>query len=115
MLIGDHDQANQHGQKIDDNFWKKYAEIITLWGGGKKDESRKLLKKFEVESKEGGPFQIAEIYAWYGEKEKAFEWLDLAFKYNDHGLTEIKISVFFKPYQDDPRYADALKKLKFPL
>ena len=115
MLMGDHEQARQHGQKIDDNFWKEYVEIITLWAGGKKDESRKLLKKFEVESKEGGPFQIAEIYAWYGEKEKAFEWLDLAFKYNDPGLTEIKVSVFFKPYQDDPRYADALKKLKFPL
>ncbi|HEY5918726.1 MAG TPA: tetratricopeptide repeat protein, partial [Chryseolinea sp.] len=115
MVTGQNDVGFQHLAKIEDPYWKEYCEILILWNAGQKDKSRLLLKKFETENKESGPFQIAEIYALYEEKDKAFEWLDLAFKYADPGLLDIKVSIFLKPYHDDPRYKAALKKLNLPV
>jgi TolB-like protein/Tfp pilus assembly protein PilF len=114
-LSGQHDFALQKLKSIDDPYWKNYCEIIVLWNMGKQDESRKLLGKFEIENKESGPFQIAELYAWRNEKEKALEWLDLAFKYEDPGLGDIKASPFLRSIRDDPRYKDVVKKMNMPI
>ena len=39
---------------------------------------------------QGLAYQIAEVYAWRGEKDKAFEWLDRAYAQRDGGLSFIK-------------------------
>lgn len=56
-------------------------------------------------------YQIAEVYAWRGESDKAFEWLDRAYAQNDGGLASIKIDPLLAKVKDDPRYAALLKKL----
>jgi len=58
--------------------------------------------------------QIAEVYAWRNEKDKAFEWLDRAFNNRDGGLTLIKNDVFYKNLRDDPRYPAFLRKMNLP-
>jgi TolB-like protein/Tfp pilus assembly protein PilF len=62
-----------------------------------------------------GPSQIAEVYAWRGESDKAFEWLERAHEVHDPGLAAIKADPMFAPLQTDPRFAAMLKKLGLPL
>jgi len=58
--------------------------------------------------------QIAEVYAWRGEKDKAFEWLERAYRQLDGGLASIKIDPLFASLRTDPRFTALLRKLNFP-
>jgi TolB-like protein/DNA-binding winged helix-turn-helix (wHTH) protein/Flp pilus assembly protein TadD len=59
-------------------------------------------------------YQIAEVYAWRGEKEKAFEWLERAYRQQDGGLTAIKTDLVLRSLRTDPRYVAMLRKLNLP-
>ncbi|MEO7938553.1 MAG: hypothetical protein ABIR55_08010, partial [Burkholderiaceae bacterium] len=59
-------------------------------------------------------YQVAEAYAWRGQKDKAFEWLDRAFALNDGGLSFLKSDPLMASLVTDPRYAALLKKLGLP-
>src|SRR6266403_689951 len=59
-------------------------------------------------------YQIAEVYAYRGESDKSFEWLDRAYKQRDGGLPEVKTDPQFKNLRRDSRYTELLKKLRLP-
>jgi TolB-like protein/DNA-binding winged helix-turn-helix (wHTH) protein/thioredoxin-like negative regulator of GroEL len=59
-------------------------------------------------------YQIAGVYAWRGEKDKAFEWLERAYRQQDGGLTAIKIDLVLGSLRSDPRYVAMLRKLNLP-
>ena len=61
-----------------------------------------------------GPFQIAEIYAWRGETDKAFEWLEHAFQAHDGGLANLKSDPLLASLRTDKRYARLIVKLRLP-
>ena len=63
---------------------------------------------------QGAAYQIAEVYAWRGEKDKAFEWLERAYVQNDGGLSFIKADPLMKNVQADPRFAAFLRKMGLP-
>jgi tetratricopeptide (TPR) repeat protein len=63
---------------------------------------------------QGAAYQIAEVHAWRGEMDKAFEWLERAYAQNDGGLSFIKADPLMKPVQGDPRFAAFLRKLGLP-
>jgi tetratricopeptide (TPR) repeat protein len=66
-----------------------------------------LIAKYNANS----AYQIAQAYAFRGESGKSFEWLELAYKQRDPGLTQIKTDPLFKNLRHDPRYAELLKKM----
>jgi serine/threonine-protein kinase len=84
-------------------------------GLGRKKEADaalgELIEKFQNES----AFQIAEVYAFRGEVDRSFEWLERAYIQRDAGLAWTKISPLFKNVERDPRYAAFLKKMRLPL
>jgi TolB-like protein len=59
-------------------------------------------------------FQMAEIYAWRGQKDKAFEWLDRAYAQHDGGVSDVKTDPLFNSLRKDPRYLRFLRKLNLP-
>jgi tetratricopeptide (TPR) repeat protein len=59
-------------------------------------------------------YQIAEVYAYRGESDKSFEWLEHAYQQRDPGLPEIKSNPLFKNLRRDPRYAELLKRMRLP-
>ena len=57
-------------------------------------------------------YQIAEVYAWRGEKDKAFEWLQLSLDNHDTGLLSLLIDPLMQGLrQDAARYNDVLAKV----
>jgi len=48
-------------------------------------------------------YQIAEIYAWRGEKDQAFMWLDRAYAQHDGGLVEVKVDRLLASLRADSR------------
>ena len=59
-------------------------------------------------------FDQAQLYAWAGYKEQAFEWLDLAIKYRSPQLSYLHRSFPFDGLRDDPRFNDVLRQHGYP-
>ena len=57
---------------------------------------------------------IAEVYAFRGQKDRAFEWLDRAYAQKDINLYYIKSEVLFDSLKPDPRYKAFLRKMNLP-
>ena len=60
-------------------------------------------------------YQIAEVYAWRGEKAKAFEWLQVSLDNHDTGLLSLMIDSLVQGLRHDSRYNSVLAKVGLPL
>jgi len=56
-------------------------------------------------------YQRVMAYAVRGEKDKAFEWLDTAIEIRDRGLNLVLGDPALDNLRDDPRFADAVKRM----
>ena len=60
-------------------------------------------------------YQIAAAYALRNDREKAFEWLDRAWKNRDQAVRGLYTDPFFKRFRSDPRFADLCRKVGLPV
>jgi tetratricopeptide (TPR) repeat protein len=81
----------------------------------KKKEADAALADYIATFHADGAYQIAEIYAFRGERDKAFEWLERAYTQRDAGLTQMKGDPLLNNLRRDPRYAALLKKMRLPV
>jgi eukaryotic-like serine/threonine-protein kinase len=88
---------------------------LAYLAAGKKKEADAALADYIREYQNDAAFQIAEIFAYRGEKDKAFEWLERAYKQRDTGLSEMKGDPLLRSLHADPRWPAFLKKMKLPL
>jgi TolB-like protein/Tfp pilus assembly protein PilF len=56
-------------------------------------------------------YQVAGVYAWRAENDRAFEWLDKALQNNDQGLSAIVSNFWLKNLHDDSRWQPFLAKI----
>jgi hypothetical protein len=66
------------------------------------------LNKLIATHQNDAAFQIAEVYAFRGETDQAFAWLDRAYRQRDSGMPEMKSLL------QDPRRAELLQKMRLP-
>jgi TolB-like protein len=59
-------------------------------------------------------YSTATIFAFRGELDEAFKWLDRAFAHKDVGLAYMKGDPLLKSLEGDPRYKAFLKKMNLP-
>jgi hypothetical protein len=59
-------------------------------------------------------YQIAEVYAWRGETDKAFEWLQISYDNHDTGLLSLLIDPLMRGLRSDPRYEIMVEKVGLP-
>jgi TolB-like protein len=75
-------------------------------------ESQRALDKLIKIGAESLGYQIADVYAWRRENDKAFEWLERAYQRHDGGMGYVTYDRFLANLRTDPRYAALLRKLK---
>jgi adenylate cyclase len=56
-------------------------------------------------------YQIAQVYAWRGDKDHAFAWLERAYAQHDGGLGDTKADPMLRTLHGDKRYAALLQKI----
>jgi TolB-like protein/Tfp pilus assembly protein PilF len=81
---------------------------------GHADASKQALDPLIARFGNAAGYQIAEVYAWRGEKDHAFEWLDSAYQHRDGGMSQIKEDPLLASLHDDARFAAMLRKLQLP-
>ncbi len=60
-------------------------------------------------------YQIAEVHAWRGERDKAFEWLEIALDHHDSGMLSLLIDPLMRGLRHDARYNDLVAKIDLPV
>jgi TolB-like protein/Flp pilus assembly protein TadD len=81
---------------------------------GHAKESQQALDELAAKHAQDAAYQIAEVYAWRGEKDNSFEWLQRAYTQHDDGLSSIKFDPLLATLRTDARYAALLKELGLP-
>jgi TolB-like protein/Tfp pilus assembly protein PilF len=102
-------------QKETDPVWREQGLALVYHATGKNKEADDALAEFIEKNQDAWAYQVAEIYAYRGEIDKAFEWLERAYKQRDGGLSEIKGDPLLRNLERDPRYTAFLKKMKLPI
>jgi hypothetical protein len=80
--------------------------------GGHDKESQQALKDLIGNHADDMAYQVGDVYAWRGESDKAFEWLERAYQQHDSGLNGIAYDPLLAALQSDPRYHTLMKKLE---
>ena len=78
---------------------------------GRAADSDAALAKLIATHRNDSPYQIAEIQAYRGEKDKALEWLENAYRGHDPGLNQIKSDPRLQSLRSDPRYTALLARM----
>jgi serine/threonine-protein kinase len=79
---------------------------------GHAQQSQQALDQTIRDAAQWAAYQIAEIYAWRGEKDQAFHWLERAYAQRDGGLPEVKNDPLLASLRADPRFKAFLAKMK---
>jgi TolB-like protein/DNA-binding winged helix-turn-helix (wHTH) protein/Flp pilus assembly protein TadD len=87
---------------------------LTYYALGRKKDSDTALRELIVKYHANNATEIAQVYAFRNETDKAFEWLDRAYAQHDPSLMATKIDPLLKTLHNDPRFAAFLKKLNLP-
>ena len=103
--------ALEEMEREKDAFWHRYGLALAYYALGRTKEADSALREFVDKDREDGAFQIAEIYAFRGEKDEAFRWLERAYAQRDGGLSELKGDPLLRKLENDPRYAAFLNKM----
>ncbi|MBN1571360.1 MAG: protein kinase [Acidobacteria bacterium] len=98
-----------------DPVWRHFGLSLAYHAAGRKTEADASLAEFISKYAKTMTYQIAEVLAYRGEIQRAFEWLEKAYALRDSGMMDIKGDPLLKSLEHDSRYAGFLKKLRLPL
>jgi serine/threonine protein kinase/tetratricopeptide (TPR) repeat protein len=103
----------------DPNFMEYAAAVETgFQSGGWPSAVRKGLEVSLAQRKRKNgyvsPYLIASSYSELGDKDHAFEWLNVAYQEHDGGLINIKTDFTVDSLRKDPRYAELMRKIGLP-
>jgi TolB-like protein/tetratricopeptide (TPR) repeat protein len=107
------DAAIAHYEQAPDQF-RTTGMAMAEFTRGNEAASRQALAKMEREYAIGFAFQIAQAYAWRGDMDRAFAWLDRSYALHDAGLVRLPYDPAMDPLRKDPRFAALVAKMGFP-
>jgi TolB-like protein len=114
LLEGRAQDALDTFRKIDNEGFRLTSVAMAEHTLGHVRESQHALEQLIAQHATEAAFQIAEIFAWRGENDRAFEWLERAYQQRDGGLSDIKTDPPLANLRDDPRYKVFLRKMNLP-
>jgi len=92
--------------------WQKLTgEALAYSAAGRHQDSDMALRDLIAKHQNDCAYQIAEVYAYRGEVDQGFEWLDRAYKQRDPGVRELTNDPLMKSLLHDPRYAQLLRRM----
>jgi tetratricopeptide (TPR) repeat protein len=114
MLEGHNDEALAEFRKETLDDGQLEGSAMAHFAAGRKGESDAQLAEAIRQNGTSWPSEIARVYAFRGERDRAFEWLDRAYEMRDEDLYQIKGDPLFRNLENDPRYKAFLRKMNLP-
>jgi tetratricopeptide (TPR) repeat protein len=111
LLKGDAHGALAEIEQETSEIYKMIGLAMAYHALGRKADSDAALSALIAKYEKDWSYNIAYVYAYRGEADKAFEWLDKAVEYGDPGLGEIVTDNLFDKIHADPRWLPFLRKI----
>lgn len=111
---GDGEAALREAQLEPDEGYRRFELAVAQYVAGDRQAADTALADLIAKAREGFAYQIAEVYAVRGEKDEAFEWLQIAFDDRDAGMLGLLVDPLLRSLRDDPRYKNLLLKVGLP-
>ncbi len=106
--LGNAEAALEHFQTLGGPFGA-LGSAIALYDLGRDVESDAALQGLIDD--DGSAAYTATVFAYRGETDKAFEWLERAYSLHDDATVEIRMFTAFEPLYGDPRWDAFLEKI----
>ena len=94
---------------------RRFGLALVFHALGRQGEANAALAELIEKDHAAMAYQIAQVYAYRGEADKAFEWLDRAYEQHDQGLTYfLRGDPLLVRIEGDPRYKAFLERMGLP-
>ncbi len=100
---------------VKDPYWRLPGLAMAYYSVGRKAESEAALTEFIENYQAVGAYNVAQAYAFRGESDLAFQWLQKAYVQHDGGMFLVMVDPLLKNLKLDPRYKELLKKMRLPV
>ena len=107
----------QEALRVDPNQLRALAGLAHAYASsGRREEAIKILGQLEEQSKRDylPTYHIAAAYVALGDRDRAFEWLERAYRERSFFLAHVKVEPAFDSLHSDPRFQDLVRRMNFP-
>jgi len=112
---GDGEAALREAQREPNEGYRRFELALAHYARGDSRAADEALAELIAKDREFLAYQIAEVYAWRGETDKAFEWLQVSLDNHDTGTLSTFINPFMRGLRHDARYKSLLTKIGLPV
>jgi len=114
ILRGDAETALREAQLEPNEGYHRFELALAYYARGDRAAADAALAEMVANDRDLLAYQIAEVYAWRGETDKAFEWLQISFDNHDTGTLTLLVDPLLRGLRGDPRYKNWVAKLGLP-
>jgi TolB-like protein/Flp pilus assembly protein TadD len=114
LARGQPDLALEEMQREEDKVARAACVPFGYWALGRTADADDAVKRLIDRYADLDAYGIAQVLAFQGKTDSAFEWLERAYRQRDLGLTMIKVDYMLRGLHGDPRYGALLAKMKLP-
>ncbi|MEP6938160.1 MAG: hypothetical protein ABI846_00225 [Rudaea sp.] len=114
-LRGDGETALREARLEPSESYRRFVLALAYQARGDHAAADAALAELIARDRDIATFQIATVYAFRGENDLAFEWLQRAYDNHDTGILSILVDPLLQRVRSDPRYAAMLARLGLEL
>jgi adenylate cyclase len=115
LIEGKSARLLEYAQTTQDKAGRLAASAIAMHAIDRAAESTQALDELIAKFGSTAPETIAEVYAWLGDTDQAFRWLERAYETRDSALEGLNYRAAYAKLRGDPRYAALLHKMSLPV
>jgi len=108
---GDGDSALREAELEPNERYRHFELALAHYARGDRSAADAALAELIARDRDVMAYQVAEVYAWRDETDKAFEWLQISLENHDTGLLSLLIDPLVHSLKSDSRYHELLAKV----
>ena len=111
LLEGKFEEASTASQQDAADWARLFILSCVRWAQKRVPESDTALTELIAKTGETAAYQVAEVYGYRNDRDKAFEWLERARRQHDAGMPGLRVDPLLKNLNDDPRWDAFLRTM----
>jgi TolB-like protein/Tfp pilus assembly protein PilF len=108
---GQAEQALTAAEQEKDPVWRDWGLVLAYHALGSEEKSKEALKRYIENNQDAWAYQVGELYAFRGESDLAFQWLERARQQRDPGFSWILSDTLMYRLHNDPRWEPLLEQV----
>ena len=113
-LAGNLSSAQSSCEAMPDAFRNRVCRAVIYDRLGRHADAAAVVAKIMQDGGDAAAYQYAEIFAQWGDRKAALDWLEKAMRLRDPGLVYTKVDPLMDPLRKEPRFQAVMQELQFP-